>query len=313
MARHSPEVEHRLAQDREAVRFYNLDREDGGKRLLKYTIENNLNGDDEMARVKGSKNKPKEAIEIDDGAKPETETPKPVTVAKPGKSSQASQLAEALAFVSVAGTKDDAPYKEHVILNNRVAIASDGQLTAGFPITEELACCPHLELLKSAIAKSGKTLAITELESGGLSIKGDKLRAVVPCIPFTALPDYAVLAPDQNIAPIDDRLKQAFSVCGVLVSEAAPEFIKASMLLEANQCTATNRATLIQYWHGVNLPPSLVVPKIFASAVCKQKSKLVGFGWTEGRSITFHFENGGWIKTLLYLDAYPNVAAIIHP
>lgn len=228
-----------------------------------------------------------------------------------GKATQAKQLSDALAFVAVAGTKDDQPYKMHVVLNGGYAVASDGQLSAGYPIAEELECCPHLGLLTIAIAKSGKTLAITELETGSLSVKGDKPKFIVPCLSFDAMPDIAMLQPDPSCAVIDDRLKQAFAVCGTLVSESATTFLEASLLLEANTVTATNRATLMQYWHGIDLPPGLVVPKIFAAAVCKTKSPLVGFGFKPGCSVTFHFENGSWLRTLLYENAYPDIARII--
>lgn len=252
-------------------------------RLYDWTVATQQNEIAEMARTPGSKN----------------------------KSKTASQLMEALAFVSIAGTKDDQPYKQHVALNSNFAVASDGQLTAGYPITEELECCPHLELLKKAISQCGNTLAIAEQENGALSIKGDKLRAMVPCLPFSVMPDFDIMQPDPNIATIDDRIKAAFAVCGVMVSESGSRMVEAALLLEANACTGTNGRVLMQYWHGIHLPPSLVVPKIFAAAVCKTKSPLVGFGFNPGHSVTFHFENGAWLKTLLYSDAYPDVAPII--
>src|SRR5262249_1445820 len=155
---------------------------------------NNLNGED-MGRPKGAANKPKQP-------------------------SQAEQLLEALQFVSVAGTKDDCQYKEHVVLNNKFAVCYDGVLTAGYPIVEGLECCPHLGLLRAGIRKCGQSLVIAELESGALSIKGDKLRAIVPCLPFTEMPDLRFVTPDPSIAAISDALKEAMSVCGVTVSES---------------------------------------------------------------------------------------------
>lgn len=271
--------------------LYNLDRQDNGSRLYDFTIAYNNGEIDEMARPKGSKNGVRKA---------ESETEKPL--AKPAT---ATGLLEALSFIAVAGTKDDVPYKKHVILNNGYAVCHNGILTAGFPIIENLECCPHLDLLTKALKKCGQELAITENENGSLSIKGEKLRATIPCIPFTELPIMDHFAPSPSVAAIDDRLKQAFEVCGPVVSETGLKMIESAIHLQANFCTACDGKMGVQYWHGIDLPPDLIIPKMFIQAVAKCKYKLVGFGYVPGTSITFWFENKAFLKTNLYNDKYP--------
>jgi hypothetical protein len=117
-------------------------------------------------------------------------------------------------------------------------------------------------------------------------------------------------APDAPCATIDDRLKAALAICGTLATEAADEVIKASVLLEANVCTSTNRAVTFQAWHGIDLPPNMVLPKIFTTAICKTDKPLMGFGFSAddtGRptSVTLWFEGGSWIKTQCYADPWP--------
>lgn len=272
----------RFALDNERCRLRALDIEDGGRRLYEWTLKTFAQEDLEIMAARK-----KTALTANMG------------------------LATALSFVSVAGTKDDAPYKTHVALNNKFAVACDGQITAGHPIAEELECCPHLGQLRAALARTGESLSIAELPTGQLSITGDKLTAKIPCIAFDALPDSVLTKPDPVCAVIDDRIKAAFGVCGLMVSEAGDKAFKCGMLLRANDCTGTDGVLLIQYWHGIDLPPGLFVPKIFAAAVCKIKLPLVGFGFTAGRSVTFHFEGGAWIKTQLYEDKYPEVSQII--
>ena len=213
----------------------------------------------------------------------------------------ATQLGEALAFVAVAGTKD---YK-HVWLEANEACMTDGQMSAGYPIEEDLNCCPHLDQLRTALAKCGKSLAITELDTGRLSIKGDKLRALVPCMKAEDLPD---IEPDPMGGPVDDRLKEAFKVCGVLANENHTTVVECSLLLQSSICTGTDRKCIIQFQHGLQLPPALLVlPKIFTQAIAKCPLKIVGMGWTPDHSITIHFENKAWIKTLLYADPWPDI------
>lgn len=233
----------------------------------------------------------------------------------PKVNTQAEQLSTALEFVSVACGEHEFWHK-HVRFNNGQVVSFNGQLAAGHPVVEELSCCPHLAQLKTAIAKCGKSLAITQTPGGKLSIKGDKLNALVPCLPEEELPPNG---PDQQVCAIGDVFKEAFKVCGALASEAATDVLAASLLLEANVCTGTNRHALLQFWHGVNLPPNMVLPKAFAQAVTKQAKPIVGFGFrwyaegdfTKVGRVTFHFEGGGWISTVCYADNWPNFSNAI--
>lgn len=226
---------------------------------------------------------------------------------KPGPT-QAEQLLAAINFVSVA-SGDEFEYSEFVSLAGNMAVCYNGQLAAGYPITEELSVSPHLDKLKVALNRCGKTLVLAETPNGSLSVKGDKLRAVVPCYDPTMT--RPIMLPDPNIAVIDDRIKEAFKVCGTLATEAAIDVLCASLLLEANQCTGTNRMVMLQFWHGIDLPPGMVLPKVFTAAIAKAAMKLIGFGFTwstdlnSPSAVTMWFENGAWLKTQCYNDRWP--------
>jgi len=201
-----------------------------------------------------------------------------------------------------------------------MATMYNGQMAAGHPIVEELTLSPHLGKLQAALKKCGKTLVITETEAGQISIKGDKLRALVPCFEYggqSVAPDAPVieLTPEAG-----EALKEAFKVCGTLASENENDVVhKASLLLEPGSCTGTNGAAMLQYWHGVmTLPPGTVIPKAFAAAVAKSAKPLTGVGaeWDAqagfARSVTFWFEGGAWIKTQCYYDRWPNIDHILN-
>jgi hypothetical protein len=245
-----------------------------------------------MGRTLGSKNRPKDGTEV-----------------KAQKDNQViSNIASALQFVGIVSGKDLSAYMEHVKLADGFAIMSNGQLSAGFPIEEDLDLIPNYNLLSKAIKKCGKSLSLTELDSGRLSVKGDNLRAIVPCLDPGSWPSVQA---DMPVATVGEPLRQALAVCGVLASENAERVFEASVLLEAYQCTSTNGNCVMQFWHGIDLPPALVVPKSFIQAITKAKGDLVAFGWTQDTSITFYFAGGAWIKTLLYADKWPEVSHII--
>lgn len=248
-------------------------------------------------------------IEYSEQKEAERMARKPGTTKK--QTTQAAALLTALDFVSVA-TSNEAHLgtaAKHVSLSGNFAVAFDGQLAAGHPIAEELTLCPQVEQLTKALKRSGKTLAIAETPSGRLSIKGEKLQAYVPCL---RPEDMAQAYPDPRCAVVDDRIKAAFACCGTMASENGTWVHEASLLLRANDCTGTNGAAILQFWHGIDLPPNMVLPKVFCAAVAAVKAKLEGFGMTwnnnTGRpsSVTFYFEGGAWIKSQCYADEWPN-------
>lgn len=228
------------------------------------------------------------------------------------QATQAAALLEALKFVSVA-TDNDAHLgiaAKHVRMTDNMAVAYDGQLAAGHPIVEELTLCPQIDQLTRALAKSGKSLVVSETPSGRLSVKGEKLQAFVPCLkPEELAPVY----PDPNIAPVDERIKAAFRCCGTLASEQGKRVVEASLMLRGGDCTGTNGAAILQFWHGNDLPPmGMVLPKVFCAAVAAVKAPVVGFGcsWSSPQkvsSVTFWFEGGAWLKTQCYADDWPPI------
>lgn len=211
----------------------------------------------------------------------------------------ASDLIDALNFVGIAGTKKIAAYNEHIQFLNHWAIMSDGQISAGHPVKVDLNCCPHFSRLKLALAKIGKSLALTQVDGKRLSVKGEDARFVVPC-----MIDFPDLDWDDQAYPCNDTLKDAFMKCGLLCDENATEYVEASLYMQAYICSATDTKCMLQVQHDNNVPP-LALPKIFTQAVAKQKLAIVGFGYTEGHSFTIYFENGAWIKTLIYADPWP--------
>ncbi len=229
---------------------------------------------------------------------------------KAAVSTQAMKLAEALTFVQSAAVKSgfDHPFETHVGLYQKFAYATNGILSAMHAIEEDLACVPHLAKLQAGIAKCGKTLTIAELDSGRLSVKGDNLRAVIPCISFDLLP---FPAPDANIAPIDDRIKDAFASVMNLLNENATAVHETAVLLRSMTAVATDGRAMVEFFHGVDLPPDLVLPKSFMQAVSKQSKTLTGFGYSDS-SVTFYYDDGSWIKTLRYADKYPDVDRILN-
>lgn len=229
---------------------------------------------------------------------------------KQAKENSAASLIEALKFISAAqhaSADNGQMFRTHCVLKNNQVIAFDGILTIGHPIEEEISACPHTATLLTALQNCGQTMTITQLDSGRLSIKSDKFKALVPCETSGYLPTLSATA-DAAIpgVAINDNLKKSFEVCGAAVEheEMKARVFDCSILVNPGFAAGTNGFVLIEHWHGIDLPPDMVLPGRCAAAVAACSKPLIGFGYS-GHSVTFHFEGGAFIKSQLYVEKWP--------
>jgi len=214
----------------------------------------------------------------------------------------AASLLSALKFIAVAQKKAGAPNQQFGIISGNWAAASNGILTVATKVEEDLNACPHTLQFINALSKVGEDLSITQLSQTALSVVSGAFKAVVPCVGFDNL---SISPPDEPCAVIDDRLKEAFAMLAPLATEGAPNAAYASVLLQSGSAVATNGHVLAEYWHGIDLPPGLLVPKAAVAAILKAGKPLARFGYS-GPSATFWFDDDSFIKTQLYGERFPN-------
>lgn len=179
-------------------------------------------------------------------------------------------------------------------------------LGVGEKIVEDLNACPNAYTLEAALAKCGESLSITQLEQK-LSIKSDKFRALIPCLPSENMPRSF---PDAPCARIDDRLKASISAVASLALESQDHIIAASLLIHEGTVTATDNRVIIQHWNGLDLPPNLALPKAIIQPLIKNPKSLAKFGYSNS-SCTFYFEDDSWIKSQFYATRWPEVGSIL--
>lgn len=222
------------------------------------------------------------------------------------KSQPTNALLEALQFCSVVSEKLGAAYETHIGIRNNWAIAFNGIIAAGAPISEDIQCYPHTLLLVEALSKCDENYSLTQLDNGRLSVKSGKFKAVIPCLDPELMQNAE---PDPCIAPLTNAFKDAVEAVGVLANENAQHVLTASVLMNGPSVISTNRVMLLEYWHGLDLPSNIPLPKQFVAALVKQKRDLTGFGFSKS-SATFWFGNY-WLRTQLYSDEWPNVSSIL--
>lgn len=227
---------------------------------------------------------------------------------KAGKNHQSVELLNKLKFVAQVQKKDH-DYTSHCVIKNRMIYATDNVFTIGVRIDEDIEACPHTHSLINALSKCGEQVSIA-IDKKGLAIQSGKLNVKIATLNPEMMPPIEPDPPIQG-AIISDVLKEGFATVGVLAKEGELLLYKATLLLQAYFVTASNGNAAMQYRHGIDLPPDLVIPKKFADLVVKNPAGLLGFGWTRNRSVTFWFDDGSFIKTQLQRGEWPDVEPIL--
>lgn len=225
-----------------------------------------------------------------------------------GEPIKASKFLDALKFCQLVTKPEGAPFDTHVLLKNHWAIAFNGVLAVGQKIEEDINAAPNSSLMYQALAKCGDTFSITQLNNDRISVKSNKFKAMVPCI------DIAVMSgaiPDAPLGAIDDRFKTAIeAVSGIQEGRNPQQVIHASVLMAGGSIIATDAKVMIEFWHGIDLPIGIALPKSFGAILSKCDKKLTKFGFSKS-SVTFYFEDESWIRTQFFAEPWPDVRNVL--
>jgi len=223
--------------------------------------------------------------------------------AKASANEEAAKLLEALKFVAIAQKKAGTPYQTHCVIKDGYLFGFDGVVTVGTPLNIDLNCCPHTYNLMQALAHCGADLTITN-ETLNLTIKSGKYKSVIDCYPIESM---VINAPDEKFVEVTDGFTNGLRLAAkVALNDAAgTRAILKSVYLTSNVIAATDSFHLIEYWHGVPGIPPVLLPKRTAEIVAGCTKQLTHIGGSS-HSITFHFDDGSYVRSGLIDGLYPN-------
>lgn len=219
---------------------------------------------------------------------------------KPSATTTNNTFAEALKFVALICKDHGTIYETHARIDSNCITAYNGILSCGHYVDNDLLVCPNINLAVAALSKCGQNIAITQLDNR-LSIKSDKFRAIIPCLELELLLHNII--PDEPCAIIDQRLIEAFVLA--VKDEIGESIYSKSVLLNGETLISSfNGQMVIEYWHGINLPQGLSIPKALIGPLLKINKKVTKFGFSQS-SITIYFEDESWIRSQLYAEQWP--------
>lgn len=220
-------------------------------------------------------------------------------------STETNKLLAAINQLAVILQPEGSLLETHVRLQNNWAIAFNGILASGEPILEDLIACPNAHLLKDALAKCGQNFSITQLQER-LSIKSDKFRALVPCVP---LEDIDTATPDPIVADINISFIKSIEAVSK-IPEDENRLVTASILLQNGSIFATDGKIMLEHWHGIDLP-KIALPKSVINPLTKNNKILAKFGFSKS-SCTFYYEDSSWLKSQFFAEQWPDITPILN-
>jgi len=218
---------------------------------------------------------------------------------------------DALRFTaSAVNAKSPVTEMTHFLIDNGQVRTTDGTLSLGSPIDLDLSCAPHADTLMRAVKSCSDVVSLTLTPGGRLSVKSSKFKALVPCISV----DDCSYHQKPSGMPADipgDVILKAFNRLAPFVATDGLRPWANGIMLRGSSAFATNNVVLVEAWLGAELPLTANIPLSAVKAVIAQKQPPTRVTM-DAQSITFFYESGRWIKTLLYEDDWPPVERILN-
>lgn len=213
------------------------------------------------------------------------------------------KLIEALKFAAIAGKDDNDEKNQYVAISDNWLSVENDTFTLGINVDVNLELCPHSEMFKAALQQCGQQFQLTQLDAA-ISLKSGNFRAAVPAIDRALL---APFAPDPAVATINDKLRDGFAAClRVIPRKDDTRIYTKGAMLKANTIIATNGGIALEFWHGIDLPGPLLIPRKTIETIIKIGKPLSQFGFSDS-SVTFYFNDLSFIKTRLLTGEFPNM------
>lgn len=219
----------------------------------------------------------------------------------------AKGLLDALAFVALAqNPKSDNPQHAHCLIQDGFITATDGSVAVGIAVQETVQACPQTVKLREALTMCVATLQMT-IDDNSLKVKSGKFSRTIKCMPVD---DYYRHLPDHPLMEVGEGFREAIEGVSVLASERHDRMVFTTVRLFGQTAMASDRKTILEMWHGHNIPIEINLPKKLVMTLTKVKKKLVSFGCSE-HSATFWFEDGSFLKGQLAALKWPDLSGIL--
>ena len=213
-----------------------------------------------------------------------------------------------LKFVSGAVAKKDLlPAMTHFCIEGGHVRSYNGTLALSSPIAFNLDCKPKATDLVKAINNCNETITLSMTDTGRLRIQSGSFKAFIECVQG----DTPHVMPEGEEIHFDgEQLLKAVTTLERFVGSDASRPWSNGILLRGQSAFATNNVCLVEYWTGFQFPLVVNIP-LLAVREMLRINEAPTHGQVTENSITFHYEDGRWIRTQLYNTEWPDLAKVL--
>lgn len=212
-----------------------------------------------------------------------------------------TMLKELKFVMGAVAKKDLLPAMTHFRIQDGQVRSYNGRLAISSPLPFNIDCCPKADQLYKAIAQCEETITLSITPAKRLRIASGKFRAFVDLVEG----DTPHVKPEgEHLAFDGEALFTALKTLVPFVGNDASRPWTNGVLLNGQSAFATNNTCVVEYWLGTSFPYQINIPE-----ACIDEMVRVGEAPTHAQitkdSITFHYEDGRWIRSQLISTEWP--------
>lgn len=219
-------------------------------------------------------------------------------------------LLDAIKFIrGSVSRKDIVPVLTHYSIKDGVAKGYNGMICMATPIDLSIDCQPKAAPFFKAIEHCEEmegAPAFSMTAAGRLTIKQGAFKVHIDCI----ADEFPPMEPEGQRIEVKAGLLAAFKALAPMIAEDASRPWARGILLRDGSAYATNNVVIGQYWIGYQMPFDMNVPEECIKEILRVKQEPIAIS-ANPNSITFHYENGRWIRSQLLSTDWPNVAPVL--
>lgn len=218
------------------------------------------------------------------------------------------EILDTLRFVQGAvSSKDHVPEMKHFVIQDGRVRGFNGLIAISSPIDFSVDCMPKAAPLVYAIDRCKEVTSLALTSNGRLRIQSGDFKAFVDCLDTEAVD----VQPEGQPVEVDGAaLLTAVQKLMPFVGKDASRPWVNGILLRGQSAFATNNVCLVEYWLGVDLPFVVNIPMPAIKELLRVKKPPASVQISES-SITFHYEDGCWIRSQLYATNWPDLRKIL--
>lgn len=218
------------------------------------------------------------------------------------------EILDTLRFVQGAvSSKDHVPEMKHFSIENGRAQAFNGLIAISSPIDFSVDCKPKAVPLIYAIDRCEEVTSLALTTNGKLRIQSGAFKAFIDCLDGET-PN--IQPQGENVALDGNLLLEALQRLSPFIGKDASRPWVNGILLRGQSAFATNNVCLVEYWLGVDLPFVVNIPMAAIKELLRVK-KPPSHAQIDSNSITFHYEDGCWIRSQLFETSWPDLTRIL--